>query len=143
LASIVRCKLFQKSSPLKVLNQWKPKLVWIITRVSSFKIVSGDAVHKLFSFFPTDSFVGKFRRKKSIQRQALQLISSFYTRWKRQIRDLPNRYWKSINIPHAIDLHGYLPLSNTSHVPFSWCKHTANYMNISKIFIRVGREFFL
>ena len=46
LASVVRCKLFQKSSPLKVLNQWKPKLVWIITRVSSFKIVSGDAVHQ-------------------------------------------------------------------------------------------------
>ena len=37
---------FQKSSPLKVLDQWKPNLVWIITRVSSFKIVSGDAVHQ-------------------------------------------------------------------------------------------------
>ena len=36
--------LFQKSSPLKVLDQWKPNLV--ITRVSSFKIVSGDAVHQ-------------------------------------------------------------------------------------------------
>jgi hypothetical protein len=46
LASVVRCKLFQKSSPLKVLDQWKPNLVWIITRVSSFKIVSGDAVHQ-------------------------------------------------------------------------------------------------
>ena len=48
LASIVvvRRKLFQKSSPLKVLNQWKPNLVRIITRVSSFKIVSGDAVHQ-------------------------------------------------------------------------------------------------
>jgi hypothetical protein len=46
LASVVvRCKLFQKSSPLKVLDQWKPNLVWI-TRVSSFKIVSGDAVHQ-------------------------------------------------------------------------------------------------
>jgi hypothetical protein len=43
---VVRRKLFQKSSPLKVLNQWKPKLVGIITRVSSFKIVSGDAVHQ-------------------------------------------------------------------------------------------------
>jgi uncharacterized membrane protein YbjE (DUF340 family) len=43
---IVRHKLFQKSSPLKVLDQWKPNLVWIITRVSSFKIVSGDAVHQ-------------------------------------------------------------------------------------------------
>jgi hypothetical protein len=42
----VRHKLFQKSSPLKVLDQWKPNLVWIITRVSSFKIVSGDAVHQ-------------------------------------------------------------------------------------------------
>ena len=42
----VRRKLFQKSSPLKVLDQWKPNLVWIITRVSSFKIVSGDAVHQ-------------------------------------------------------------------------------------------------
>ena len=30
----------------KVLDQWKPNLVWIITRVSSFKIVSGDAVHQ-------------------------------------------------------------------------------------------------
>ena len=46
LASVVRRKLFQKSSPLKVLNQWKPNLVRIITRVSSFKIVSGDAVHQ-------------------------------------------------------------------------------------------------
>jgi uncharacterized membrane protein YbjE (DUF340 family) len=44
LASVVvRRKLFQKSSPLKVLDQLKPNLVWIITRVSSFKIVSGDA----------------------------------------------------------------------------------------------------
>ena len=32
LASVVvRRKLFQKSSPLKVLDQWKPSLVWIIT----------------------------------------------------------------------------------------------------------------
>ena len=48
LASVVvlRRKLFQKSSPLKVLDQWKPNLVWIITRVSSFKIVSCDAVHQ-------------------------------------------------------------------------------------------------
>ena len=38
---VVRRKLFQK-----VLNQWKPKLVRIITRVSSFKIVTGDAVHQ-------------------------------------------------------------------------------------------------
>jgi hypothetical protein len=46
LASVVRRKLFQKSFPLKVQDQWKPNLVWIITRVSSFKIVSGDAVHQ-------------------------------------------------------------------------------------------------
>ena len=46
LVSVVRRKLFQKSSPLKVLDQWKPNLVWIITRVSSFKIVSGDALHQ-------------------------------------------------------------------------------------------------
>jgi hypothetical protein len=45
-SSVVRRKLFQKSSPLKVLDQWKPNLVWIITRVSSSKIVSGDAVHQ-------------------------------------------------------------------------------------------------
>ena len=45
LASVVRRELFQKSSPLKVLDQWKPNLVWIITRVSSLKIVSGD-VHQ-------------------------------------------------------------------------------------------------
>ena len=43
---VVRRKLFQKSSPLKVRDQWKPNLVWIITRLSSFKIVSGDAVHQ-------------------------------------------------------------------------------------------------
>ena len=42
---VVRRKPFQKSS-LKVLEQWKPNLVWIITRVSSFKIVSGDAVRQ-------------------------------------------------------------------------------------------------
>ena len=46
VVSVVRRKLFQKSSPLKVLDQWKPNLVWIITRVSSFKIVSDDAVHQ-------------------------------------------------------------------------------------------------
>ena len=46
LASVVRRKLFKKSSPLKVLNQWKPNLVRIITMVSSFKIVSGDAMHQ-------------------------------------------------------------------------------------------------
>ena len=45
-SSVVRRKLFQKSSPLKVLDQWKPNLVWIITRVSSLKIVSVDAVHQ-------------------------------------------------------------------------------------------------
>ena len=45
-ASGVLRKLFQKSSPLKVLDQWKPNLVRIITRVSSFKTVSGDAVHQ-------------------------------------------------------------------------------------------------
>ena len=44
-SSVVRRKLFQKSS-LKVLDQWKPNLVRIITMVSSFKIVSGDAVHQ-------------------------------------------------------------------------------------------------
>jgi hypothetical protein len=45
-SSVVRRKLCKKSSPLKVLDQWKPNLVWIITRVSSFKIVYGDAVHQ-------------------------------------------------------------------------------------------------
>ena len=44
---VVRRKLFKKSSPLKVLDQWKPNLVWIITMLSSFKIVSGDALHQL------------------------------------------------------------------------------------------------
>jgi hypothetical protein len=43
---VVRRKLFKKSSPLKLLDQLKPNLVWIITRVSSFKIMSGDAVHQ-------------------------------------------------------------------------------------------------
>jgi hypothetical protein len=43
---VVRHKLFQKSSPLKVLDQWKPNWVEIITGVSSFKIVSGDAMHQ-------------------------------------------------------------------------------------------------
>ena len=43
---IIRRRLFQKSSPLKLLDQWKPSLVWIITGVSSFKIVSDDAVHQ-------------------------------------------------------------------------------------------------
>ena len=43
---VVRHKLFQKSSPLKVPEQLKPNLVWIITRVSSVKIVSGNAVHQ-------------------------------------------------------------------------------------------------
>ena len=43
---VVRRKPFQKSTPLKVLDQWKPNLVWIITMVSSFKNMSGDAVHQ-------------------------------------------------------------------------------------------------
>jgi hypothetical protein len=43
---VVRRKLFQKSSPLQVLDEWKSNLVWIITTVSSFKFVSGDAVHQ-------------------------------------------------------------------------------------------------
>ena len=41
----VHRKLFQRSS-LKLLDQLAPNLVWIITRVSSFKVVSGDAVHQ-------------------------------------------------------------------------------------------------
>ena len=40
LSSSYVVSFFQKSSPLKVLNQWKPSLVRIITRVS------GDAVHQ-------------------------------------------------------------------------------------------------
>ena len=43
---VVRRKLFKKYSPLNVRDQWKPNLVWIITRVSSVKIVPGDAVHQ-------------------------------------------------------------------------------------------------
>jgi hypothetical protein len=47
LASVVvRRKLFQRSSPLKLLDQLEPNLVWIITRVSSFKLVSDDAMHQ-------------------------------------------------------------------------------------------------
>ena len=45
-SSLYVVNLFKKISPLKVLDQWKPNLVWIITRVSSFKIVSSDAVHQ-------------------------------------------------------------------------------------------------
>jgi hypothetical protein len=41
--SVVRRKPFKKSSPLKLLDQLKPNLVWIIT---SFKIVSDDVVHQ-------------------------------------------------------------------------------------------------
>ena len=44
--AVVRRKLFQKSSPLKLLDQLKPNLVWIITRVFNFKIVSGATVHQ-------------------------------------------------------------------------------------------------
>ena len=43
---VVRRKLFQRSSPLKLLDQLESNMVCIITRVSSFKIVSGDAVHQ-------------------------------------------------------------------------------------------------
>jgi hypothetical protein len=45
-SSVVRRKPFQKSSSLKLLDQLKPNLVGIITGLSSFKIVSGDAVHQ-------------------------------------------------------------------------------------------------
>ena len=61
-SSVVRRKLFQKSSPLKVLDQWKPNLVWIITRVSSFKILSGDAVHQ-----PTWSLLLKIEHMVKLQ----------------------------------------------------------------------------
>jgi hypothetical protein len=44
--SVVRRKLFKKSSPMKLQDQLKPNLVWIIIMVSSFKIVSGDAVNQ-------------------------------------------------------------------------------------------------
>jgi hypothetical protein len=45
-SSVVLRKHFKNISPLKVLDQWKPNSVWITTRVSSFKIVSGDAVYQ-------------------------------------------------------------------------------------------------
>jgi hypothetical protein len=45
-SSVERRNLFKKSSPLKLPDQLKPNLVWIITRVSSFKMMSGDAVHQ-------------------------------------------------------------------------------------------------
>ena len=45
-SSVVRRKLFQKSSPLKLPDQLEPNFVWIVTRVSSFTIVSGEAVHQ-------------------------------------------------------------------------------------------------
>jgi hypothetical protein len=35
--SVIRRKLFQRSSPLKLLDQLEPNLVWIITKVSSFQ----------------------------------------------------------------------------------------------------------
>ena len=59
---VVRRKLFQKSSPLKVLDQWKPNLVRIITRVSSSKIVSGDAVHQ-----PTQPLLLKIEHMVKLQ----------------------------------------------------------------------------
>ena len=40
LASV--CKLFQKSSPLKPLGQFKPTLAWIILRGFSVKVTSDD-----------------------------------------------------------------------------------------------------
>jgi hypothetical protein len=43
---VVRRNLFQKSSPLKLLDKLKHNFVWITTRVSSFKIVSTDAVNQ-------------------------------------------------------------------------------------------------
>jgi hypothetical protein len=45
-SSVLHHKLFQRSSPLKLLHQLEPNLVWIITGVSSLKIVSSDAVHQ-------------------------------------------------------------------------------------------------
>ena len=45
-SSVVLRNHFKNISPLKVLDQWKPNSVWIITRVSSFQIVSDDAVHQ-------------------------------------------------------------------------------------------------
>jgi hypothetical protein len=73
---------FQKSSPLKVLDQWKPNLVWIITRVFSFKIVSGDAVHQPTSknmSYP-DVTVTKGKRTFSclwLQLQKMYMFSTF------------------------------------------------------------------
>ena len=42
LASVVRRKLFQKSSPLKPLGQFKPNLAWVILRGFPLKIMSDD-----------------------------------------------------------------------------------------------------
>jgi hypothetical protein len=38
--SVIRRKLFQRSSPLKLLDQLEPNLVWIITKVS--RLQNGD-----------------------------------------------------------------------------------------------------
>jgi hypothetical protein len=55
LASVVRRKLFQKSFPLKVLDQWKPNLVWIITRVTRLTagvLLPPDHRHELKFLIP-------------------------------------------------------------------------------------------
>ena len=92
---VVRRKLFQRSSPLKVLYQWKPNLVWIITRVSGFKIylpcnfeVNPNAHFGVISLFSSNF-------------QILILFVLYFKNYKRQM--------VSWNCKHVQHVKIYLP----------------------------------
>jgi hypothetical protein len=101
---VVRRILFQKSSPLKVLDQWKPNLVWIITRVSSFKIVSGGAVHQ-----PTWPLLLKIKHMVKLQvlgnnSKTVNNIKNLTwgSKWSAQ-QDLPTmQFWSKSDYPSYI-----------------------------------------
>ena len=94
-SSVVCRKLFQKSSPLKVLDQWKPNLVWIITRVSSFKNVSGDAVHQ-----PTWPIVLLLKIEHMVKLQVLGNNSKIWHEKWSEHQDLPTlQFWSKSDCP--------------------------------------------
>ena len=100
---VVRRKLFQKCSPLKVLDQWKPNLIWIITRVFSFKIVSGDAVHQ-----PTWPLLLKIEHMVK-----LQILGNN----SKIVNNIKNLSWGK-NDQH---IKIYLPWSKSDYPSWSYC----------------------
>jgi hypothetical protein len=68
-SSVVLRKLFQRSSPLKPLDQLEPNLVWIITRVSTEHVCSLNFTYISYGFWNKGRNVltfSKFDEKRAI-----------------------------------------------------------------------------